>query len=298
MTPQAYNIQHKTSLTPTHADLLDLDPRGIAWLFEPPSPGADYAMGIDVSATIHDGWTRYARTDTDYKTDNSAIEVVRKGKGDQCKGCSYPTWTCSRGPRHFWPSVQVAEYAAPINGFELAPIANALGRLYAGQDDNGQCLSIVEVQPGQGFATQREMMNRFGYTNQYVWTHLDKITPTPSTSYGWVSSRTTVPYLWTKASRIIQRHEVVVNSPHIVEEMANCSINSHGWGEAASPNHDDRLRALLLALWGLHAWTFDVETDSTPAQVGQGSGNWQAQAVSVERMHEQWDELVASWDED
>ena len=297
MTHQAYHIAHKCSLQPLHADLLDLDPRGICWLYEPPSPGATYAMGIDVSGGIQ-GWSRYARSDSDYKTDNGAIEIVRKGKGDLCKGCSYPSFACSRGTRHFWPSVQVAEYAAPLDPFELAGVANALGRLYAGQDDNGQCLSIIEVQPGQGFATQREMMNRFGYTNQYVWTHLDKITPTPSTSYGWVSSRTTVPYLWTKASRIIQRHEVVINSEALVEEMANCSINAHGWGEAQSPNHDDRVRALMLALWGLHAWSFDVETDSTPAREGQGSGNWQAQGVSCERMYEQWEELVSSWDDD
>src|SRR3990167_8713052 len=297
MQPQAYNIAHKTQLLPLHEDQLDLDPRGIAFLYEKPSPGAVYAMGIDVSGGIP-GWSRYARADSDYKTDNGAIEVVRKGRGDLCKGCVYPSFACSRGPRHFWPSVQVAEYAAPLDPFELAGVANALGRLYAGQDDNSQCLSIIEVQPGQGFATQKEMIGKYGYTNQYPWTHLDKMVPAQANSYGWVSSRTTVPYLWTKASRIIQRHEVVVNSPHVVEEMANCSINSHGWGEAASPNHDDRVRALMLALWGLHAWTFDVETDSTPAQVGQGSGNWQAQAVSVERMHEQWDELVASWDED
>ena len=54
----------------------------------------------------------------------------------------------------------------------------------------------------------------------------------------------------------------------------------------------------MLALWGLHAWTFDVETDSTPAQVGQGSGNWQASPISASRMYEEWNELVASWDED
>ena len=106
-----------------------------------------------------------------------------------------------------------------------------------------------------------------------------------------------MPYLWTKASRIIQRHEVLINSPHLVEEMANCSINSHGWGEAEAPKHDDRVRAIMLALWGLHAWSFDVETDATPVTVGQG-GSWQSTAISSERMLEEWEELVSSWDED
>src|SRR3990167_11292911 len=100
MQPQAYNIAHKTSLTPMHADILDLDPRGIAFLYEPPSPGAVYAMGIDVSGGIQN-WSRYARTDSDYKTDNGAIEIVRKGRGLPCAKCLAPSWVCATGPRHF-----------------------------------------------------------------------------------------------------------------------------------------------------------------------------------------------------
>jgi hypothetical protein len=131
------------------------DPRGIIWLWEPPHSRANYVMGVDPTFGIT-GWDRAFRTQDDKRVHNGAIELIRVGNG-------------LPGMDDFSPDVQVGEYAAPIDPEDLADVANLLGRLYSGRDEDGQSLSIVEVHPGPGLVTQRRLINTHGYTNHFVW---------------------------------------------------------------------------------------------------------------------------------
>src|SRR5262245_61875959 len=106
-------------------------------------------MGVDATQG-RTGWNRYNRQEDDSAVDNGAIEILRCGRGEP-------------GHPGFIPHAQVAEYAAPIDPYDLATVANALGRLYGGRDEDGQALAIIEVYPGPGGPTQRTMMEKYGY---------------------------------------------------------------------------------------------------------------------------------------
>src|SRR5215510_3422424 len=135
------------------------DPRGLIFLFEPPDVRARYVIGVDATQG-RTGWNRYSRTDDDQGIDNGAVIVLRLGRSEP-------------GSPTFVPDRQVAEYAGPIDPYDLAKMVNALGRLYSGRDEDAQALCIVEVYPGPGGPTQRALQETYGYTNLYRWQYLD-----------------------------------------------------------------------------------------------------------------------------
>src|SRR5438105_4562479 len=101
-------------------EITDRDPRGAIWMWEPYRNGHTYVVGVDPTVGIT-GWHRSLRTRDDHATDNGAIQVIRCGN----------------------PDVQVAEYAAPVDAIELAPVVNLLGRLYGQGQEDGQALVII-----------------------------------------------------------------------------------------------------------------------------------------------------------
>ena len=265
-----------------NGDAYDGDPRGIIWLYEPPNPKSRYVMGIDPTQG-RTGWNRYSRTEDDQKIDNGAIEIIRLGKGEP-------------GSPGFSPDTQVAEYAAPIDPYDLASVANAMGRLYSGRDEEGQALAIIEVFPGPGGPTQRTMMEKFGYTNMYRWQFLDTGLPSAQSKfdYGWYSTKQSMQHLWTRGLRTIHRKQVLFKSPYLVEEFADCEMdNVKLRGAAISGGHDDRVTALLLAVWAGHNYTFSIEPQQTRIETGS-SVDWQATDISAEKMQGAWDQR---WDE-
>lgn len=259
----------------------DEDPRGIIWLFEPPSARARYVMGVD-AAQGRTGWSRYSRSEDDTETDNGAIVVIRLGYGEP-------------GMPGFRPDVQVAEYAAPIDPYDLAKVANALGRMYGGNNEDGQALCIVEVYPGPGGPTQRTMMETYGYTNMYRWQFLDTGMPSERSKfdYGWYSTKQSMQHLWTRGLRLIHRKQLIFKSIPLVEEFADCHMDLVRLRGAAESGHDDRATACLLALWAGHNWTFDIEPVVSNVQVGPAV-DWQKMDISSERMQDAWE---ARWEE-
>ena len=249
-------------------DPSDFDPRGLLLILEPPSPKEIYCMGVDPTVGVP-GWNRHLRTRDDIRIDNGAIEVIKIGKGGK-------------------PDVQVAEYAAPIDPEDLADVADALGRFYAGSDDSGQCLCVIEVWPGPGLLTQRRMINTHGYYNHFVWKYLDTVSVYATNSLGWQSSPKSVRDLWIRGTRFICLDKVKVLSPWLCEEMAHCESDAIKMtAKAASGKHDDRVRAFLMALWAAHDWTYQLE--NVPAEVVAGKvPNWQASDISLSRMWDAW----------
>lgn len=286
--PSEFRVGGRTRLVQSADDIDDGDPRGLVFLYEPPNPRSRYVIGVD-AAQGRTGWNRYSRTDDDSETDNGAIEVVRVGYGEP-------------GSPLFRPDVQVAEYAAPIDPYDLATVANALGRLYGGNNEDGQALCIVEVYPGPGGPTQRTMMEKYGYTNLYQWQYLDTGTTSERSrfEFGWYSTKQSMQHLWTKGLRYIHRKQLVFKSPYLVEEFADCEMDLVKLRGAAARGHDDRVTACLLAIWASHNWTFNIEPVASRIDTGP-IVEWQATDISTERMadawEERWQELVADADQ-
>ena len=75
--------------------------------------------------------------------------------------------------------------------------------------------------------------------------------------------------------------------------MTDCMADAYTLiGEARSGRHDDRVMALLFAIWAAHDWALGEEpVESSAISTGDGK-NWQATDCSYESMLEQWDEQV------
>lgn len=275
-----WTIQHRHTIERLSRSELDADPRGIVWIFEEPNPRATYVMGIDPTVGITQ-WHRSMRTVDDFKTDNGAIEILRVGRDGK-------------------PDVQVCEYAAPVDPEDLADTANALGRLYAGSNDDEQCLCIIEVYPGPGLLTLRKMINHYGYTHHFIWRYLDSMTTKATNSLGWTATPKTVRDLWIRGSRHINRGQVVIHSNAFVAEMTDAVADPVKMSaKAAYGAHDDRLRALLMAIWAAHDWSAQIETESrSTVTTGVPGADWQASDISLDRLYDAWNDRFAEISED
>ncbi len=238
----SYYVSSAGKLVAYPEDQIDDDPRGLVLMWEPPLAGARYYLGCDPTVGIVD-WSREFRSENDNLTDNACIQVIRRGKpGTKDK--------------------QVCEYAAPVHSEDLADYINLLGRLYGLNDDDGQCPVIIEVYPGPGHMTQRRLINHYGYTNLFVWKYTDRMVLHASGSLGWFTSPKSKRDLWEKGLRHIKRHNLDIRSEYLVEEMSDCTPDTMGYS-AKGTRHDDRVTAMLLAIWFAHEWEISVDTEPT-----------------------------------
>lgn len=253
----------------------DQDRRGLLYVWEFPIASEAYVLGVDPTVGIT-GWTRELRVQNDVKIDNAAIEVIRKGRKNA-------------------PDVQVAEFAAPIDVYDLARVVNFIGRMYGGNSADGTALACIEVYPGPGFATQRDLINRFGYDNVPPWLYEDKLLSRPSGRFGWYSSKNTRRDLWINGMRHINSKGVVLNSPALIEEMTDCTWDNFLSMTAAGiyGSHDDRVVATLIALWYAHEWG----TEWNPPEADKLSvigPEAQSSDLSIEEMESAWNERFDS----
>jgi hypothetical protein len=280
--PELYQIGQAGSLDRMNpASEYDGDPRGIVWCMEPPSKSSKYVMGIDPSLG-RTGWNRFNRVKEDRKTNNGAIEIIRIGKD---------SWNKDGTPQRS-PDVQVCEYAAPVDPFELAYVANLLGRLYAGSDDD-QCECILEVYPGPGGMTLRQLVD-LGYTNLWRWQYYAELNPGAGKSIGWTATSKSVRDLWVKSSRHLILQRVRILSPFLVEEYADARMNDvKGYAESISneQGHGDRMRAFNLALWAGNKW--DLEVERTEEYVTTGPAvEFQCTDMSMDEIQNRWGECL------
>lgn len=256
----------------------DRDPRGILWCWEEPRPSATYVCGVDVTTALDmPNWSRALRTKDDAKVDNSAIEVFRKGRGG--------------------PDVQVAEWAGPLDPENLAVVCNLVGRLYGESSPDGQALMCIEVYPGLGWHTQRELINRFGYTNLPPWIMesgglMQKTTP----HLGWRSNVNTRRDLWSRGATHINKGRVIFRSPALIEEMVDCTPDNFlaVTARALGGRHDDRMVATLIALWYLNEWSLDIEPSEPTILENPSLPDYQATAISAKAMMEEWSDKFSS----
>jgi|SRR5579859_623073 len=264
-----------------------LDPKGQLLVWEPPLASQDYSVGVDPTLGIL-GWSRATRTEEDWKHDNAAVEVFRVGGFDLKTG-------------HKLPDVQVAEWAGPLDAQDLAYVCNFIGRLYGGSHEDQQAMMTIEVYPGPGWMTQREMHDKFGYERFLPWLKEGRyLTQYDTGNRGWQSSQHTRRDLWTRSGGHIKRRRVELRSKWLVEELVACkpdnflAITARAARMGRSGLNDDRVVAAMLALWAANEWQIGQEPSEPtgPAQNVE-QPDWQLSgSVSYEDMIASWNSRV------
>ncbi len=266
--PEMFQIGTAGRIDKTDPREWDQDPRGILWLWEPPSKGARYVLGADPTVG-RTSWTRYSRVKEDHATDNAALEIIKVGK-DGAK------------------DVQVAEYAAPVDAFEFGYIINMLARLYAGEEEES-CKVIIEVFPGPGAGTLQTVL-QCGLTNLFRWEYYGDSVATPTKALGWHANQRTNRDLWVKASRHMILQQVIVRSPWLVEEISDARLNVEKDYAENPGGHDDRMRAFCLALWVANSWSMSTERITQKVTTTEHV-DWQASDMSLEDIQASWGDV-------
>lgn len=308
MTPAFPAVLHvgPSSIEPYTSESLkdiDDDPRGLLLMFEPPRPRAKYIMGLDPTQGIT-GWTRGNRTSSDNKIDNGAIEIFRvDGYKElmykEVDGKSIPDIDVQSGnQRVLYRDVQVAEFAAPCDAVEIARVANILGRIYAGTDDD-QCELIWEAWPGPGILTTQELL-RLGYGNLWMWEYIDSVAE-ETNRMGWRSTRESQKLLWYRSRRHLMNRQAVIQSKYLLAEYANAEIDMDKMRARASYGyHDDRFQAANMCFWAGHKWTYDVERTEVAVTTSPVK-DFQSMAPGLDDSltFSQWREnAMADWEDD
>lgn len=272
--PAALSVTNAGEIQRMDVSEYDNDPRGILWVWRPPTKFHKYVMGIDPTGG-RTNWSRFNRTRDDAKVDNGCIEVVQLGR---------------RKGGHNEPDQQVAEFAAPVDPYDLAYIANIVGRIYAGVDED-QCGCIVEV-TGVGAGTFRQLLE-LGYTNQFRWEKYASTTVNQTQQMGWIATNSTNKDLWIKASRHINLRNAIIRSPWLVEEYADCRMDTAKEYASNPGGHDDRVRAFNLALWMANGWSLNIErTEEDVRETSNEPPSWQASDCTWEEIQEGWDKVL------
>jgi len=272
--PKSWRIGNRTVTPYQVEDPTDTDERGLLFVWEEPRQFATYCVSIDPTVG-RPGWSREFRTDADTETDNAVIEVFRAGRGGE-------------------PDVQVAEFAAPMDAIDIAPIAATIGQLYAGSQEDGFALLIGEV-TGPGAVTLRELIDKFNYSNLWAWTQWGGAAPKRTQQFWWYSSRSANKDLWMRGLHHIAKRRVVLNSKWLVEEMADCIADAYLLiGEARYGRHDDRVMSMLFNLWALNDWANREDVEPLERPIDMNEPKWEATDMSYEDMVNAWDERVAA----
>lgn len=230
----------KFDLVPVHTTPRDvIDPRGLILLFEPPRHDINYSLGVDPAGGIV-GWLRQFRNDTDeeLRRDNA----VASG------------WYFDPQKQLY---VQAYEFAGPIAPREFAEYIYALGKVYcgaAGPDRGAQ--AIIELNNG-GVEVQNRLINDFQYYSLWQRTNFNGVEEKHLNQWGWQSTIKTVPHLWVAGKDLIEQPSLPVRprSRYLIKEMGYARWDEVRMrGEALSGKHDDRVSAMLFALWQLRGY--------------------------------------------
>ncbi len=292
---------------------IERDPRGLLLMWERPRPSAKYIIGSDSSEGIT-GWTRATRTDSDYKVDNGVVEVFH------VDGMREPMWDVEAEKQYDYDNpglrtkriplidkhtkqqkvhcrdVQVAEFAAPCDPVEIARIANVVGRLYRGAEEDEAEL-IWEAAPGCGILETQELL-RLGYQNLWHWEYIDSESE-ETNRLGWRSGRDSMRLLWTRARRHMMQRNAVIRSRWLLDELAGAEIDMQKMrARAAYGFHDDRLWASCFCFWAGHEWVYQ-EDPQDAVKESEGPSDYQNYAPGLddgENSFTQWkSDAVSDW---
>lgn len=274
--------------------LTELIPKGVRWkglpppahddyfywngrllVYEYPQRNCRYVIGVDPGQGLG--------------ADRSVIQVIKVGT------TLYATQQC-------------AEFASDFHGpVDLAEIAAAVGRMYSGLDD--EALAIVELNSaGGGNATQSDMRFKWGYNNLYVRKNEVAFDAGYTPQFGWQTTPAKRRNLVFRGIQAFNSGDLVVNSPHLIEEMRDFQPEMHdAIAQAASGKKDDRVMALFMAYLGAHEdeWlagdnvsrqrrTLTAATVTRDNEVAKDvpKRDWQNSAISAAEMWNSWDDIL------
>jgi hypothetical protein len=269
--PKSWRIGART-IAPASCD--DDDARGLLWVWEEPSAHETYVVSIDPTVG-RPGWSREFRTEADLDTDNAAIEIFRAGRAGA-------------------PDAQVAEYAAPVDAIDVAPIVAHIGLLYGSHNEDGQALIIGEV-TGPGAVTLRELVDHWSYSNLWRWTQWGSAQVRRTQQFWWYSSRSANKDLWMRGSHHLHKRRCVLRSKWLIEELADIVGDVFLLiGEARYGRHDDRAMSTLMNLWAMHDWSTREDLEPLERPVEGNTPRWEATDISAAGMESEWDARLES----
>lgn len=242
---------------------IERDPRGLLLMWEPPRKGSRYIVSVDAAEGVT-GWKRATGLDIDKKKDNGVVNIFRvdgiKELGlREENGVMVPDIDPqTRQQRILYKDVQAAEYAGPCDAVEIARVANVLGRIYAGSEED-QAELILESWPGCGMLTLQELL-RLGYGNLWHWEYFADGPAEETNLIGWRSTSRSQQLLWTRSRRHIISGRVVIRSKFLLSELASAEMDYEKMrAKAAYGKHDDRLQTASMAFWAAHRWAINIE---------------------------------------
>lgn len=218
--------RHDYRLVPLlHRGAAPFSPTGKIIMYEPPHSGEFYAVGTDTGYGLG--------------ADSSVIQIVRKGSAER-------------------NDEQVLEFASPqLNSYTLWPFNLALGTLYS-TNYNGKRRQARQVIEGaaNGENVHNELKKR-GWREFHNWVRYDKkkILEFKANRELWYTTSWSRPLMFDMLLDALNNGWLDINSPWFIEEMENLEVIVEGRQKiaAAVGAHDDRIMALGIALFSLHA---------------------------------------------
>lgn len=218
---------HDYTLVPLlHRGSAPFDPQGKLIMYERPYAEEVYGIGVDTGLGLGQ--------------DNSVLEGLRKG-------------TLERNDE------QVFEFASPyINSFSLWPFALALGTLYstpvAGQ--LRQAKMVIEG-AANGETVYNELRKR-GWRNFHNWVRYDRkrIIEANATRQVWMTTPWSRPLMMDMLLDALNNGWLDINSQWFIREMGTLEVDLETQRQkiaASGGAHDDRIMALGMVLFSLHA---------------------------------------------
>lgn len=270
-------------LVPVHTTDRDVkDPRGLILLFEPPRIDVIYSLGADPAVGIT-GWNRRFRSDesSEIDRDNACLSGWYK---DPKTGLA----------------VQAFEYAGPISAREFATYCYVMGKMYSGANgpDRGSSI-IIELNNG-GIETQNILVNDFKYYTLWQRTKFDGVKNKQTEQWGWVSGNN-VKELWVHAKDNVEQPSLPIRprSRYLLQEMRLARwdlVKQRGFVPEGNGQHDDRICAMLFAMWQLRGFmSFGSYGDTAKAL----AGDQQKSGIDFQRMdiasRGEYDDAVDVW---
>lgn len=279
----------------TYDPLVQLVPKGVRWkglppperddyfywngrllVYEYPLRKAQYVLGVDPGQGVG--------------SDRSVVQVLKVGTTE-------------------YPTTQVAEFASDRHSpVELAEIAAAIGRMYGGIED--EALAVVELNSaGGGKTTQNDLRFKWGYTNLYIRKNDTSFEADFEQRFGWQTTPYNRRNLVYQGTAAFNSGDLIVNSPHAIEEMRDFQPEMHdAIAAAASGKKDDRVMALFMAYLGAHEdeWrsgenvararrtlTAAASVRETEEEKNPGpKRDWQNTPVRADVMWASWDNIL------
>jgi hypothetical protein len=222
-----HNMQpaHDYTLVPLlHFGPATFDPLGKILIYEMPKDGEIYGLGTDTGFGLGE--------------DRSVLQVLRKGSATR-------------------NDEQVLEFASPyVNSFSLWPFNLAIGTLYSTIVNNQrrQAKQVIEL-AANGENVVNELRKR-GWSNFHMWVRYDRkrVNEARATRIGWYTTTWSRRMMMDMLLDATMNGWLDINSPWFVDEMADLELEMENQKiKAVGGAHDDRIMAIAMVLFSLHA---------------------------------------------